>query len=261
METIIQMIVPGVLIPLLLSGMLWWMSCHYTTVLWGLPLTWLPSYLWIVGWPPFIPAQATDWLWPLLVASIIINFILQSRLILLIAAQTTLLALVLIAIAWPVMQYQFDMLLVLEIILFVATAFIIVSIAIKKQPAAPALSLAISSGGMGLVIALGGSLLIGQLAGAMASTLGAFALIEVIRRCQQPSVNFINIIPPLQLYLTLLVIARIFAELPLGPTLLLLCTPLIGLLPAKRFAPVLSIITVISAMSWLLLTADSSSYY
>ena len=151
--------------------------------------------------------------------------------------------------------------MVFEMIVVTIVAFVLYRFSVIDRATTPSLSMAISSGGMGIVIALGGSLLIGQLAGSLASVLAVFAMVEIIRKRQQALLSALNLIPIMQIYLAILVIARIFAEIPLGPSSLLLVAPLAGLIPATRYASVFSAVSVITALSWLLLTADSSSYY
>jgi len=261
MEALLQMILPSAVLPLFLSAVLWWLNRRIAISLWGLPLIWLPSYVWLAGWPSIIPGQASDWLWLLAVISALIITLIRSRYAMIAVLQSMLLALVLLAVAWPVLQYQFDMMLLVELISVIAAGFILYRASSTGLAASPAMSMAISSGGMALVIALGGSLLIGQLAGALASVLAAFALYEVINKFQKPATSLLNLIPVMQLYFVILVIARIFAEIPLGPTALLLVAPLAGLLPATRYASAFSAACVIASLSWLLLTAESSGYY
>ncbi len=260
METLIQMIVPSLVLPLLLSAVLWWVTRRNQAMLWALPLIWLPSYLWLVGWPSLFPAEANQWLWLLIVTSVMINLIPKSRLALITTLQTVLLAFALLAVAWPVLQYQLEMMLIIEMFVVIAVGFVTFKFSAKDQATTPTLSMAVSSGGMGLVVALGGSLLIGQLAGALASILAVFAGSELLRK-RHPSISLSNLVPVIQLYLVILVIARIFAEIPLGPSAFLLVAPLAGLITARRYAFILSAASVIAAMSWLLLTAEPSSYY
>ena len=261
MEALLQLILPSAVLPLFLSAVLWCLGRRYVISLWGLPLIWLPSYVWLMGWPSIIPREANDWLWMLAIISVLINTVFKSRLALIAILQTMLMVLVLAAIAWPVLQYQFNIMLVGEIFIVMAAGFILFRNSATGQATSPALSLAISSGGMGLVVALGGSLLIGQLAGALAAVLGAFAVYETVCKFQQSSTSLISLIPVMQLYLAILVIARIFAEIPLGPSVLLLVALLAGLLPVVRYASAFSAVSVIASISWLLLTADASSYY
>ena len=261
METLIQMVLPSVVLPLLLSALLWWLSRYYSVALWGLPLIWLPSYIWLTGWPSLLPAEANEWLMLLVILATLINFTLKSKPWTLVAAHTLLLVFALIAIAWPVMKFQLDVVLVIEMLVVTFAAIVLYRFSVNDRATMPSLSMAISSGGMGIVIALGGSLLIGQLAGSLASVLAVFAIADVIRKRQQASVGTLNLIPVMQIYLAILVIARIYAEIPPGPSALLLVAPLAGLIPVTRYASAFSAVSVISAISWLLLTADSSSYY
>ena len=109
--------------------------------------------------------------------------------------------------------------------------------------------------------ALDGSLLVGQLAIALASVTGAFALIELYKRLSTSAVGLAQLVPLVQVYLALLLIARVYAEIPLASSTLLLAAPLLGLLPRSRFAVLGSVASVAGALAWVLLTADSSSYY
>lgn len=260
METLLQMILPGVVAPFILSVIAWVIARKNTAVLAIASLAWLPSYFWISGWPPLFPAEARHWLWLLLIASVAINYFFSMRTAILAMLQAVLLLLVTVSIAWPVLRYQLSLSLILEIIVLTGTAYLLYRRMLIQQPVAPGLSMAISSGGMGLVVALAGSLLLGQLAGAIASVLAIFALTELFKR-QTISLGAINLLPFIQLYLALLIIARIFAELALLPSLLLLAAPVIALLTPRRFAPVLALVSITIAVSWLLLTTDSSGYY
>lgn len=260
METLLQMLLPSAVLPFLLSALLWWSTRRKPAMLWSLALIWLPSYVWLLGWPPLFPAEANQWLWLLVLAAVTINLMFKSRLALMVAFQTALLALILAAVAWPVLQYQLDMLLMVELVTVMGVGFLLSNAAIRGRTAMPVLSLAISSGGMGIISALGGSLLMGQLAGALASVLLVFAVAELFGKLQS-SFSPVNLVPVTQLYLVILVIARVFAEIPLGPSLLLLVSPVAILIPANRYAPLFSAVSVLAAMGWLLLTADSSGYY
>jgi len=260
METLMQIILPSAILPLLVSFLLWRFSLKNSFLLWSLPLIWLPSYFWLIGWPSLVPAEASHWLWLLLIASMIINLIFESRLLLITVLQTTLLSFILIGVSWPVFQYQIDLKLIIEMLVIIVVAYIIFNGTVKNNVSTPALLLAICFAGMGLVIVLGGSLLIGQLAGAMASVLAVFACWEMISK-QQPLINALKLVPVVQLYLVILVIARIFVEIPLATFILLSLAPLANLITTIRYALILSITSVIAAISWLLLSVDVTSYY
>ena len=116
METQLQLILPSAVLPLLLSALLFGVTRRHAVVLWGLPLIWLPSYVWITGRPSLLPGEAHEWLWLLAVFSVLISIVIRSRLLLLSVLQTLLLTKVLIAVAWPVLNYQFDIMLVVELI-------------------------------------------------------------------------------------------------------------------------------------------------
>jgi hypothetical protein len=125
----------------------------------------------------------------------------------------------------------------------------------------PTLVWAICAGGLALVTSLGGSVLVGQLAGALASVLAVFAIYEGYRGGTEPSVTSSVLMPLLQIYFSLLLIARVFAEIPLVSAMLLMMAPLVGLLLSGRFAFLAAITNVFLAWAWLLMSSDSSSYY
>ena len=261
METLVQMILPSAVVPILLSALVWWFNQRKSIVLWALPVIWLPSFVWLIGWPSIIPAEANQWLYPLAIFSVLISISFKLKSNLVTALQTLLLLLILIAITWPVLQYQFSWMLLIELLAVSVAGFILFYLSVDRQAKAPALTIAISSGGMGLVVALGGSLLIGQLAGALASILISFVIVELMTKLQKPTAKLSTFGPLMQLYFGILFIARIFAEIPLGPSALLLIAPLAGVMSSKRYAFSFSMATVIAALIWLLLAADSSSYY
>jgi hypothetical protein len=259
MEILLSMILPGVLLPLILSTLCCWLILRYPEIQWSVALIWLPSYVWLSGVPTMPPSEAIDWLWLLAITSVLLSFKFKSRLFILVILQTMLLALMLIIVAWPVLQYQLSMMLLFELCVVFVTAGIIYYVMDKSST--PVLSMTISSGGLGLAVALGGSLLIGQLAGALAATLGVFAIHELVNKCHRPTINSPSLMPVIQLYLVILVIARIFADISLGVASLLLAAPLLGLIPTTRYAVAFSAAAVITAISWLVLTADFSGYY
>lgn len=260
MNMYLELILPGLVIPFGLSVFLFSMARRYPMLLWGLPLIWLPSYIWMIGWP-VLPQEANEWLWLLVVLSTGINFGLKQRPQQAALAQISLLGLALIAITWPVLIHQPGLVLALELLAVLCAAVIFFFNASFSLAATPSLALAISSAGLALVTALGGSVLVGQLAGALASILGAYALYEVYRRFAEQSTGVIQLAPVVQVYFALLLIARVYAEIPLFSALMLLIAPLIGLMRGSRYAALGSAVMVAIAFTWLLTTADSSSYY
>jgi len=267
METVLQIIIPSIVMPLIISVLALLLIKHYPISNWIVPLIWIPSYIWISGSPNIPPSEAKDWLWLLLGLSIVINYFLKNRQLLATIMQSLLLTLTLIIIALPVLRYQFDIQLLIEITVVLIVSYSSIYSLISNNTSmvfrsrSTAIALAISCAGSGLVIMLAGSLLVGQLVGALAVVLAVFIVIELMFKPQLIILNLQNQIPIIQLYFALLVIARIFVELQLGLSLLLLLAPLIGIVAKHRFAYALSAISVVSAVSWLLLTADASSYY
>lgn len=261
MNPFLELILPTLVVPLMLSVAGFTLSHRYPTLRWLLPILWLPSYFWLIGWPTRVPQEANEWLWVLLILSLAVQTLWLARPHLVASIQTGLLGLALIALAWPVLRYQPELNIVLELLAVLCVGALMFFAAKRHRVATPALTLTISSIGLALVTALGGSVLVGQLVGALASVLGAFALYELYRRLTTPALSLSQLAPLIQIYLALLVIARVYAEIPLVSAFLLLISPLIALLSAHRYAVAGSVASAAAALAWLLLTADASSYY
>lgn len=261
MNTYLQLILPSLVLPLMLSAIWLAISRRYRTLLRVMPLIWLPSCFWLAGWPKLLPQEAIDWLWLLVILSMGVQIGLSQRLRLAVLVQAGLLGLTLIILTWPVLKYQPSIGLAMELVAVLLAGSVLFFSARANRATTPSLALALSSGGLALVTALGGSVLVGQLAGALASVLGAFALYELYKRFTAKAVSNLQLTPMIQVYLALLLIARVYADIPLGSAVLLLMAPLVGLLSGARYAAIGSVVSVIAALTWLLLTADASSYY
>jgi len=261
METLIQMILPAAVLPAILSLLALWLNQQKAIAPWIIALIWLPSCVWLVGMPALIPEEASHWLVPLVIFSVLIAVLLKSQVKQQVLLQIILLLLILVAVVWPVLSYQFSWMLVAELLAVILAASALYLLSATNQKALPALTMMISSGGMGLVVALGGSLLIGQLAGALASVLFAFVLFELVSRLNKSAVTVIELVPVMQLYFVILVIARVFAEIEMVPSLMLLLAPLASVVINKRYAFVASALCIGIAVLWLLMTTDSSGYY
>jgi hypothetical protein len=257
----LQLLLPSLVLPLLLSGALYGLSRRDPRLAGALPLIWLPSVFWLVGWPKLVPEQTSDWLWHLAVVSAGLSLGVSQRPRASAWAQTGLMALVLVVMIWPVLRYQPSRGLAFELAAVLAGAVVVLFNAARNPSAAPALALAVSAGGLGVVTALDGSLLVGQLAVALASVCGVFALVELYERLAPGTVGVAELIPLAQVYLALLLIARVYAEIPLASSALLLMAPVVGSVPGSRFAVLGSVASVGGALGWVLLTADAPSYY
>ena len=259
MNTFFPLIMPSLILPLGLSVIWLVLSRKYPIWRWLVPLIWLPACFWLIGLPDGLPREAMDWLTPILLLSLLLQFSLRQHHNLIGPAQAGLLLIALVLLSWPVLRHEADTALLLELLAVLLAGGI--SFLSSHSSSAPALSLATGGAALALVTALGGSLLVGQLSGALASTLGAFALYELARRLQAPAIVRVQLHPLLQIYLALLVIARIYAGIPLASAALLLIAPFVGLGWQNRFAPAGSAIAALAAIGWLLLTGDDSSYY
>lgn len=261
MDMTLQLILPSLLLPMTLSFFLFVVSQRFKILPWILPLVWLPSCFWLTGLPEqFPPQEANHWLWLLVVVSLLVNISLMMHRTLSSYVQVGLLVLGIIILAWPVLDTQANFSLIIELLALLIVAGLVLRCIDFNHPKSPALTLSISSGGLGLVSALGGSVLVGQLSGALASSIGVFALYEIYKRLLTPAVTTMQLSPMILLYFSLLLIARVYAEIPLVSATLLLVAPT-PLIMRHKYGFIASLLCVAMSLTWLLMTTDSSSYY
>jgi len=219
----------SVALPFGLSVLLLWRALHqdvYKVI--GSVLIWLIAYAWIIRWPDLPPGEAIDWLWLLLVTSILARFIAHCQIRQF--YRTAVFLTVVIAVAWPILYYQPSIALVSELIILTLAGYILFNRIEQIQTAAPALALAIQATGLAIASALSGSLLVGQLSAALAAVIGGYAILEISGRLHKSLFSTQQSLVFLPLYLSLLAIARLYAELPPAITILLLAGPLFGVL-------------------------------
>ncbi len=223
-------------------------------------IVWLISYLWIAGVPSIPPKEAIEWVVYIGVIFAGLSTLLKSS-IHQVIIHGLLLVIGIVLVAWPVLSHSPELRLFAEL-LFFAIIGLGISFGLKtSQPNSPALTLGISNGGLAIVAGLGGSLLIGQLAGALASALGIFALYEIFSRLKDAQIKQSTLLLAALLSLLMLVVARVYADIPLIPTVLIALSLMLGLTSKWRYATGLSLILIITSITWLLLTTDNSSYY
>jgi len=260
MSPYLLIITQSVVLPFGLSGLLLWLGSHkdgHNVI--GSALIWLIAYAWIIGMPNVPPEEAVDWLWLLLVASYAIAYIPQRRARWL--SRTLVFPTVLIAIAWPILRYQPSSALVGELVTIVVAGGILFNRMQQIRPVAPALALAINTAGLAIASALSGSLLVGQLAGALAAVTGGYAIVEMLNRLHKTRFSVQQMLVLLPVYLGLLVIARLYAELPLTSTALLLVSPISSTLTQWRYNWVISLLLSAGAVGLVLLNSSNTAYY
>ena len=230
--------------------------------------TWLVSYVWIAGLPSFLPKEAIEWCVYLGVAAILISFFMKinsrhkstSNL----NGPVSFFALSIIGIilvTWPVLSRSPDLQLLTELFFFGLIAVVITYRSSYSKPVNPALTLGISNAGLAIVAGLGGSLLIGQLAGALAASLGAYALLELFKKLKTAELRVDTSLLVSLLSLIMLVVARVFAEIPFTSAIFIGLALMLGLSVKGVFGSSLSMASVVASIVWLLSTSDQSSYY
>ncbi len=263
---LLTILLPSVLIPLILSLLACWLIQRYPILQSSWPLICLPSIVYLSR-PSIPPAEAKDILWILLSLSLIFCFMFKSRLNILSRSQTLLATFMLIFVSWPALQHQFSLLLIIELLIVCLCSYYAFNSLEKIYETkatllnSPIFSIAISSVGLGVSLSLGASLLFGQLALVLATILSVFTVIEYVNRSARPLILLSSIIPLMQIYFSIIIIARIYADLPMGIALLLLVAPLSSFVPRLRNSNLYSAVIVVCIVSWLIVTADSSSYY
>ncbi len=250
-----ELLLPSLILPVLL-GLLAGILCRKHSLWLGpsLLITWLVSFSWLRGlhWPP---TEALDGLPAIALAAVLAGLAGKQHTRLGALAHVAVLVFGLLSLAWPVLRHGTDVFTLGG--LLVAAIAGIASVPVKQRRPASVLSL--TAGGLALATALDGSLLLGQLAAALASLGIPFAIAEwrprpFLARFGPAPAGLLGLI-----LLILLVHAWLYAELPAGPSLLLL----LALLPLRLAAPRAALITppaVAVALTWLLLNADESGY-
>jgi hypothetical protein len=261
MDTFYQLFLPGLVAPLALATLT--LRLHWQGA-WGVALIWFISYFWLRGLPNLPPREAADWLWLIGLATLaaaVIPDVSRWRWLWL----SGLLAMYLAVIAWPVMRHDGSVMLFVEfVVVVVAGAASIQRLIDGHATAFDALTMAIVSAGYAVVAALGGSLLVGLLSGALAAALGGYALYELMPRRKTTLLPVRAALLASIWLLCLMFIGRVYAGLPLGPLALLLAALVLNrVLPVRGLGQAVMIagIPTVSALAWLVLTQDSSSYY
>ena len=260
MSPYLTLIIQGIILPIGVSGLLLWLGPTrdgYRVA--GNALAWLLAYGWITGFPAIPPKEAVDWLWLLLVASYAVCHITQHHARWL--PLTLILAGTLTAVVWPVLYYQPSAAVAGELVILVIAGSFLFRRAEQAVSVAPAFTLSINAGGLAIASALGGSLLVGQLLTALAAVIGVYALAEIASRLHRTPFSTQQVLVFLPLYLALLGIARVYAELPLASAALLLASPVIGIRVRWRHSWLISLILSAGAVGPLLLNGDNTAYY
>lgn len=265
MDTVQQMLLPGVAVPLGLSLALAATTrrFHWQGT-WAFALIWLLSYFWIRGVPGLPPREAVDWLWLIGLATLAAGTIplaSHGRWLIL----SGLLAACLGVIAWPVLRHDASLLLFTEMAVVTATgAMAMHRLTSGRDTSASAMPIAIVSGGYAVVAALGGSLVVGLLSGALASALGGFAFYEFRPRTSGGALPARTTLLATVWLLCLVFVGRVYADFPSGPLALLLAALVMGLLVSARrpwHTMLIAGLPTATAIAWLMLTQDPSSYY
>ena len=257
----IQLLLQTIILPLLLSFAVYKtvpQNTRYQAA--GLFFAWLPACLWILNLPALPPAEAVDWLW-LAGLAFVATQLLPVHVInahFFKTVQLGIFMFALLLISWPVLQYELSPALIAELLFLLLAAAVLIMF--NRAIPAPALIISMSATALALCTALAGSLLVAQLAGALAAAPGIFALAELKHRLTSSRLQISALLPLALLYLLLLAIARLYAGMPIGPALLLLLAPL-ALRLKNPAATGMTFLVIVAAAIWIFILQDSNSYY
>ncbi len=260
MDPYLLIVIQSIALPFGLSGLLSAWSMHrdaYKVI--GNALVWLIAYAWIIRWPEFPPGEAIDWPGPLLVASVAAGCITYRTARWLFRSVIFLIAIM--AIAWPVLHYQPSLTLVSELVFIIITGVVLFRRMEHRLAVTPAFILAIQATGLAVASALSGSLLVGQLAAALTAVTGTYAFPEILDRLHKTPFSIQHRLAFLPLYLALLTIARLYAELPLVVTVLLLSGPILSVLVSWRHNWMIHLLLNAGAIGLVILNSDNTAYY
>ncbi|VAW60888.1 hypothetical protein MNBD_GAMMA11-2800 [hydrothermal vent metagenome] len=223
----------------------------------GMVVAWLVSYFWILGKVPFVPQTAEELLWIFMGVAVLSRYFLQKN-----TFQYSLMGMFLAAIAaisWPVLSYEITVQFVLEMLLFVAAGSVVV--VFKCRSDRPALLVVMGFTVLSLISALSGSLLIGQLAGSVSGVSAIYVLPEIRRYFRQKQMQDKTFSVLMLLYLLILYIARVFAEVELYVVIALMTAGLFGLFARKNTLLILTALMYIVSVAIMYSLGSDSSYY
>ncbi len=273
----LELILSSLLLPLVLSLILASLTGHrgrkggWKSGL-GLLLAYLPSYLWIAGIPSLPPARALGWIGFIGIGSLAVMAVINlpksgpgKRLIVLVSAFSA----SIILLSLPILRYGFSLLLAAELAVFLAV-WVGLGLLVLQPTGNKSVPLSITGAGFALAAALGGSLLIGQLTGALAAALGGFALHELISRKERLTLNAEASLVSVSLLGCIVLVGWQYAEIPSLPLISIFVGSVAGLFMFKRHGRGWRFISLnVLAMSipmffglvWMVMTSDSSGYY
>lgn len=256
------LIIQTLLLPLSLSLLLFLIKPNknsFSTV--SFLFIWLLSYFWIMGFAALKPTEALDWLWISCLVILFIFFLnngLWKSILIVIVFITSFMV-----YGWPIIQYQLDFSILFDLSLVIFISIIIIfrtNRLSEKTSINSAIIFFISSSSLAIVVGINGSLLIAQLSAALAATLAGFVFIELRKHRTENYLNNNQIILSINIYLALLFIGKIYAELPLYIIISQAVSPITVVLAPKRFNWVVSLLLSFGSVLWFLFTLDVQEY-
>ncbi len=219
---------------------------------------WWLVYFWMAGLPDWPPIKALDWAGLLATLSVAMTWRISDRYLL--WGQILLFVAAPLVLGWPLIVQQPTVGLVVELAGMAVIGALTVVVIAKNPVRHHGPPFLVGAVGLAIAATLSGSLLIGELAAALASCLGGWLFYDIVRRRKKPrdDSSVWHTMPVAFLFLALLVNARLYADLP--PIVLgcLQITPLLALLLTWRHAWVFSLFMAAVAIVFLVRVSELS---
>jgi hypothetical protein len=212
MNLLVSMVLQSVALPLVLSvaGLALVQRRGFDAAI--LLLAWWLAYLWMTGLPDWPPIKALDWIGLLTAISVAMSWRISGRSLL--WGQASLFAAAPFVLGWPLIVYQPTTSLVVELAGMAAMSALTVVVIAKSSTRHHGSVFLISAAGLAVAATLAGSLLIGELAAALASCLGGWLLYDIVRRRKNPGdgSSVWYLLPVALLFLALLISTQLYAD-------------------------------------------------
>jgi hypothetical protein len=223
----------------------------------GILLAWLASYSWMQGQFPLVPEGPVEQLWIFISLAVIGGFFIEKKsyVIFLIALYCA----GLLLFSWPILAYEIKLAFVLELAGFVIAGVALVYF--KTDNTRPALTSVLNFTCLGFVVAITGSLLIGQISISLAAAMGIYGIFELKNKLKIAEIKHDSLRMFGLMFLLLLFIARVYAEIDLYVTMLLVVASMVGFYSSKYATFILAAVIYLAAIVFIFINASASSYY
>lgn len=250
----LQILIQTLLLPFFISAIAYkYLSEKYSVFV--ILIAWLVAFFWVQGLPG-ISESPVDQVWVYLCVAVVARlfFQLKQQQVLL----TTVYIFSLLFSSLPIFKYEVSLSFLIELAVFVVAGLLMIWV--KTNNNKPASTLVFSLLFSGLLIALTASISIASMGISLAAALGVYAVIEIKSRFKEQPLN-VQYLPLFGfMYLLILFVARVYAELDITITLLLIVVMLWAFFSSKKTNLMMSGVFYPAAIVFILVN-DSVSLY